>query len=105
MARRGWKPIKIVDCLFFYYGIFVIDLINENQGNGRVCKFKIKPRKVHRGHIKGSKSLSQRSIELIYAIFVIQQFFRTILTTSILFTHKCIIFKNAVIDFKWVLTT
>ena len=22
-----------------------------------------------------------------------------------LFTHKCIIFKNAVIDFKWVLTT
>ena len=25
--------------------------------------------------------------------------------TSILFTHKCIIFKNAVIDFKWVLTT
>ena len=56
LARRGWKPIKIVDCLFFCYGIFVIDLINENQGNGRVCKFKIKPRKVHRGHIKGSKS-------------------------------------------------
>ena len=31
--------------------------------------------------------------------------FVTTTTTGILFTHKSIIFKNAVIDFKWVLTT
>ena len=49
----------------------------------------------------GSQLLSGRSIS--FCQFATEYHKTT--TTSILFTHKSIIFKSAVIDFKWVLTT
>ena len=49
----------------------------------------------------GSQLLSGRSIS--FCQFATEYHKTT--TTIILFTHKSIIFKSAVIDFKWVLTT